>query len=152
MTGLARFRIGDRVAQTETLDPGVWPGHPKRGDRLTVTALITAEAWEAMYNVRLGEVVVAKDDAGGTHYLNQADVVTVPERWEGAVQEVYGDGFIAEVHRLSDGEVATVEMDLSEVADRDRRILAPGALFWWDVDDTGSRVRFRRVDDEASDV
>ncbi len=70
--------------------------------------------------------------------------------------EVFSSYFEAEVLDLADGEAATVEFDLGEVAPHDVALCEPGALFYWTVGyetkESGQRSRssvimFRRSGD-----
>lgn len=83
----------------------------------------------------------------GRWYLEPIPVSTV-ERWEGSVQTVGVDSFIAEIVRISDDMRAVVTLDIGHVTDDDRELCRPGALFYWDVTDTDIRVRFREAESE----
>lgn len=75
-------------------------------------------------------------------------------RWEGAVTEVFGTYFLAEVVDLDNDERAMVEFDLDEISESDKPLCQPGRLFYWsvgyDIKESGqlsraSVVRFRRL-------
>ncbi len=80
-------------------------------------------------------------------------------RWEGAVVEVFGTYFIAEVINLENDEQAMVEFELDAVSPADRGLCEPGGLFYWSVGyetkESGQRsrasvVRFRRLGRDAT--
>lgn len=75
------------------------------------------------------------------------------ERWEGAVTGIrsdYHDYFTADVVNVDDDtQWAHVSIWTRDVAETDRDLLALGALFFWTIDDEGSRIEFRRADPAA---
>jgi hypothetical protein len=79
----------------------------------------------------------------------------VRERWEGTVQEVFETYFAATTINLATDEAATVEIVLDDVNLDDRRLVEPGALFYWNIGyETLRGHATRRVQfasDEASD-
>lgn len=80
----------------------------------------------------------------------------VLQKWEGTVTSVFGDGFTAVMRDLTDPGRPDEEMTLpiEEVADPDRPLMVPGAVFYWAIgyriDLSGRRervsgLRFRRL-------
>lgn len=67
------------------------------------------------------------------------------ERWEGKVTALDGATVTAEVVNLDTDEHAIAEFDRSQILDADLGLLTLGALFFWEVDDEGSYIEFRRV-------
>jgi hypothetical protein len=70
------------------------------------------------------------------------------QRWEGAVEEVLGGSFTAQLHDLDDTlPPHSAEIWAAAVDDTDRELIRPGALFFLTVTETGADLRFRRVGD-----
>ena len=78
----------------------------------------------------------------------------VEEKWEGCVDEIYSNSFLATVENLNSGERASIRLPLRLIKADDRSRLAPGALFLWhlgyrDTRDGGveeiSTVTLRRI-------
>jgi hypothetical protein len=73
------------------------------------------------------------------------------QQWEGVVSETDTDTFWAELRDLTDpnSNREIVEIYLQEVADQDKPLVAPGAVFYWSIgyDTTlsGSRVRASEI-------
>lgn len=85
----------------------------------------------------------------------QLDGGAVLQKWEGRVQELTDGGFVARLTDLtSDLPDEEAEFDVQEVSFLDRRLLKPGAVFYWSIGYrdavTGQRsresvIRFRRL-------
>jgi hypothetical protein len=78
------------------------------------------------------------------------------QQWEGAVSETSDETFWAELRDLTDpsSKREIVEIYLREVADQDKPLVAPGAVFYWSIGyDTSfsgslvraSEIKFRRT-------
>ena len=73
--------------------------------------------------------------------------IQVLQKWEGIVQEILTDTFIA---RLSDTEnqiEEEAEIYLEEVDEKDKDLVTPGAVFYWHIgyNDEQSRQRFSMI-------
>lgn len=83
------------------------------------------------------------------------DSAVVLQKWEGRVDEVVDDGFVATLTDLSnEGPDELAEFPMSEVSRHDVSLVVPGAIFYWSVGYrdavTGQRthesvLRFRRL-------
>jgi hypothetical protein len=77
------------------------------------------------------------------------------QKWEGIVLQVFEDSFFAQLVDLTSGGVdEEAEFPVEEVSDADRSLIAPGAVFYWNIgyidDISGQRtrasvIRFRRL-------
>lgn len=77
------------------------------------------------------------------------------QKWEGIVLEVKEDSFLARLIDLTEeGPEEEVELPLEEVSEDDRKLVKPGAIFYWNIGyhDTSrgqrirsSMIRFRRL-------
>ena len=76
------------------------------------------------------------------------------QAWEGSVEHVGTTTFTARLYdRTRPGEEETAEFELSEIDDDDLSLVAPGAVFYWDVGylithggrRRASEIRFRRL-------
>lgn len=77
------------------------------------------------------------------------------QKWEGTVVEVLDEGFFARLVDLTSGGVdEEAEFPLEEVSDADRPLIAPGAVFYWNIGyfdslsgqrTRSSVIRFRRL-------
>lgn len=90
---------------------------------------------------KLASVVVASErleSSGPEAPQDRESTFEVEERWEGVVEEVVGDRyFFATIINLGNDQSATVKLERRYVASADRRLIEPGALFFWHI---GRRV------------
>lgn len=102
--------------------------------------------------------MTAHTELGPSWFLDDSAPATSRIVYEGAVSELWqidGDrGFTAQV--IGDDETAIAEFLESHVADQDKDLIVPGALFWFVVEvvrtphmEGRSGLRFRRVTDPA---
>jgi len=72
-------------------------------------------------------------------------LVGVPSHcWEGAVLDVSGGCFVAELEDLRSGARSVAVFDVGDVDPGDVGLCVPGALFFWAVGAGCSSVTFRR--------
>ena len=77
------------------------------------------------------------------------------QKWEGVVIEVRKDSFLSRLHDLTEkNPEEEAEFPLEEVTDEDKKLVKPGAIFYWNIgyldSRTGQRkresiIRFRRL-------
>lgn len=85
----------------------------------------------------------------------RAHYFTSLQKWEGIVLEIYKETFLGRlVDQTSSGLDEEAEFSLAEVSEDDRELLAPGAVFYWNIgyndSPSGQRtrvsvIRFRRL-------
>jgi hypothetical protein len=92
---------------------------------------------------------------------SQGDYVDLPEstyavreKWEGSVEDVGKNYFVASLINLSSGDSATAEIFVEDVSAEDRDLIAPGKLFYWHIgyrsyrsgdQERVSSIKFKRV-------
>lgn len=89
------------------------------------------------------------------HRVPVQDRFILLQKWEGVVTNITEDSFTARLTDLSEtGPDEEAEFSLEEVPESDRKLLSPGAVFYWCIGyfDTisgqrirGSAIRFRRL-------
>ncbi len=77
--------------------------------------------------------------------------VQVLQRWEGIVTDVDSDSFWAELKDLAETDypLELIEMPVAEVHSDDRRLITPGACFYWSI---GIRTNDRQVITRVSEI
>ena len=85
----------------------------------------------------------------------RANYFTSLQKWEGTVLEISKDAFLGRlVDQTNPGADEEAEFSLAEISEEDKELLAPGAVFYWNIgyndSPSGQRtrvsvIRFRRL-------
>jgi len=106
-----------------------------------------------------GNCLIEGESGSPVVFLRREPIVQnrfVPlQKWEGTVLQVLQDSFFARLVDLTNGGVdEEAEFPVEEVSDADRSLIAPGAVFYWNIgyidNISGQRtrasvIRFRRL-------
>lgn len=79
--------------------------------------------------------------------MTPSSETVMTSKWEGAVTEVLEDTFYAHGIDMDSGEEGICHFYQSDVADEDRGLLTPGALFYWTIEtepEVSFTISFRR--------
>jgi len=73
--------------------------------------------------------------------------IIVLQKWEGIVQELLSNSFIARLTDKDNDTEEEAEILLDEIDPNDTELLEPGAIFYWSIgyDDEASRKRFSMI-------
>lgn len=68
------------------------------------------------------------------------------QKWEGVIEEIYADCFIARLTDLTYGGAdEEVELQLSEINQEDMNLLKVGAIFYWSIGHELSKGQMRKI-------
>ena len=135
---------------TEVLESEAPPAVAAATGVLKSEALLAAEA--AKVDV-LSDANEDSDSVSGSETTPPESIYDVRERWEGVVEDVCQNYFVASVVNMLTDESATVEIFTEDVNPMDRDLIALGNMFYWHVGYRNYRsgnyervmgIRFRR--------